>query len=94
MMGIGVDASAEWAGRPAAPAASLRIGWPSPGHRLAPRNLPERLTWARLCPCLKTGCLPCFRNVYFFHPQKMDSLLPWLTREPRFLLLALRPCEP
>uniref|UniRef100_A0A8C6AFG4 Poly(A) binding protein cytoplasmic 1 like n=1 Tax=Monodon monoceros TaxID=40151 RepID=A0A8C6AFG4_MONMO len=26
--------------------------------------------------------------------KKMDSLLPWLTREPRFLLLALRPCEP
>lgn len=29
-----------------------------------------------------------------FHPQKMESSLPCLTREQRFPLLALRPCEP
>ena len=56
-------------GRLPAPAASLRIGWPSPGHRLAPHDLPERLAWACLCPCLKTGCLPCFRNIYFSSPE-------------------------
>lgn len=61
-----------------------------PGRYLASRSLLEGLAWPATFLVEGRESAKCEKHLFLsFHPQKMESCLPRLTREWRFLLLAL-----